>query len=132
MKNSRKPTLAELAASGVGDLSLMGKDAGIVMPRQSGDLPALAYIPPPQSESQMPPGEGQRSRSSSKANGTSPYATPWRVRTNSTTTILVDLRISDCVQDPRFVCAICQDSYFEGGFCERVVPTVDPSQASRS
>ncbi|CAG8978010.1 hypothetical protein HYALB_00000680 [Hymenoscyphus albidus] len=53
---------------------IMGKDSGIGMPRQSEDLPALAYIPPPPSESM--PGDGQRSRSNSKASGASPYATP--------------------------------------------------------
>lgn len=64
---------------------MMGKDSGIGMPRQSEDLPALAYIPPPQTESPMLPGEGQRSRSNSKANGTSPYATPIQVNSQQYT-----------------------------------------------
>lgn len=49
---------------------LTAKDSGIGMPRQSDDLPALAYVPPPQP---MLP-EEHRSRSNSRANGASPYA----------------------------------------------------------
>jgi p21-activated kinase 1 len=52
-----------------------GKDSGIGMQRQSEDLPALAYIPPSQDSTSMLP-EEHRSRSNSRANGTSPYASP--------------------------------------------------------
>jgi p21-activated kinase 1 len=56
----------------------MGKDSGISMPHQSDDLPALAYVPPSQPShpdlSPMLP-EEHRSRSNSRANGASPYAT---------------------------------------------------------
>lgn len=55
-----------------------GKDSGIGMPRQSEDLPALAYIPPSQDSSPMLP-EEHRSRSNSRVNGTSPYASPIQV-----------------------------------------------------
>lgn len=54
---------------------LMAKDSGISMPRQSDDLPAKAYVPPPAEASPMLP-EEHRSRSNSRANGTSPYAPP--------------------------------------------------------
>lgn len=54
-----------------------GKDSGIGM-RQSDDLPALAYVPPAQEAVPMLP-EEHRSRSNSRANGTSPYATPVQV-----------------------------------------------------
>ncbi|KUJ12447.1 Pkinase-domain-containing protein [Mollisia scopiformis] len=51
-----------------------GKDSGIDMPRQSEDLPALAYIPPQQDTAGMLP-EEHRSRSNSRANGVSgPYS----------------------------------------------------------
>ncbi|CZS94815.1 probable STE20-ser/thr protein kinase of the pheromone pathway [Rhynchosporium agropyri] len=49
----------------------LGKDSGIGMPRQSEDLPALAYVPP--DSSPMLP-EEHRSRSNSRANGTSQHA----------------------------------------------------------
>ncbi|KAG9238899.1 BcSTE20, mitogen-activated protein kinase [Amylocarpus encephaloides] len=52
----------------------MGKDSGISMPRQSEDLPALAYIPPPEPSPMLP--EDHRTRSNSRANGSPPYATP--------------------------------------------------------
>ncbi|TVY81676.1 Serine/threonine-protein kinase MST20 [Lachnellula suecica] len=55
---------------------IMGKDSGISMPRQSEDLPALAYIPP--EVSPMLP-EEHRSRSNSRTNGASTYATPVQV-----------------------------------------------------
>ncbi|RDW75228.1 putative STE20 [Coleophoma cylindrospora] len=48
---------------------LAAKDSGIGMPRQSDDLPALAYVPP--SQPMLP--EEHRSRSNSRANGSSPY-----------------------------------------------------------
>ncbi|TAQ87087.1 hypothetical protein B7494_g4588 [Chlorociboria aeruginascens] len=51
-----------------------GPDSGISMPRKSDDLPALAYIPPPDAPTLLP--EEHRSRSNSRANGTSPYTTP--------------------------------------------------------
>ncbi|KAH6679658.1 BcSTE20, mitogen-activated protein kinase [Halenospora varia] len=50
---------------------MMGKDSGISMPRQSEDLPALAYVPP--EPSPMLP-EEHRSRSNSRVNGSLPYA----------------------------------------------------------
>ena len=54
---------------------MTGKDSGISMPqRQSEDLPALAYIPPPEPSPMLP--EEHRSRSNSRANGNPPYATP--------------------------------------------------------
>jgi p21-activated kinase 1 len=56
---------------------MMGKDSGVELPRQSDDLPALAYQPPPQAmqpvTSPMLP-EEHRSRSNSRTNGASPYA----------------------------------------------------------
>jgi len=57
---------------------MMGKDSGISMPRQSEDLPALAYVPPQSDASPMLP-EEHRSRSNSRTNGASPYATPVQV-----------------------------------------------------
>jgi len=54
-----------------------GKDSGIGM-RQSDDLPALAYIPPSQDSSVVLP-EEHLSRSNSRANGTSPFASPVQV-----------------------------------------------------
>lgn len=57
---------------------MMGKDSGISMPRQSEDLPALAYVPPQSEASPMLP-EEHRSRSNSRANGASPYGTPVQV-----------------------------------------------------
>ena len=51
-----------------------GKDSGIGMPRQSEDLPALAYVPPPQHDSSPMLPEEHRSRSNSRANGVPPYA----------------------------------------------------------
>jgi p21-activated kinase 1 len=48
------------------------------MPRQSEDLPALAYVPPTQGSPMLP--EEHRSRSNSRANGTSPYASPVQVQ----------------------------------------------------
>lgn len=49
------------------------KDSGYDMPRQSEDLPALAYKPPVQETFMLP--EEHRSRSNSRANGgSSPYA----------------------------------------------------------
>lgn len=62
---------------------MMGKDSGISMPRQSEDLPALAYVPPQSDASAMLP-EEHRSRSNSRANGTSPYATPTQVNSPQT------------------------------------------------
>lgn len=56
-----------------------GKDSGIGMPRQSEDLPALAYVPPSQSDSSPMLPEEHRSRSNSRANGVSPYASPVQV-----------------------------------------------------
>jgi len=56
---------------------IMGKDSGIGISRQSDDLPALAYKPPQSESSPMLP-EEHRSRSNSKANGSSPY-TPIQV-----------------------------------------------------
>ena len=54
---------------------MMGKDSGISMPqRQSEDLPALAYIPPPEQSPMLP--EEHRSRSDSRSNGNAPYQTP--------------------------------------------------------
>jgi p21-activated kinase 1 len=59
----------------------MGKDSGIGMPRQSEDLPALAYIPPPSQPDTSPMlPEEHRSRSNSRANGVSPYASPAQVQ----------------------------------------------------
>ncbi len=55
-----------------------GKDSGIGMPRQSEDLPAIAYVPPQADASSMPT-EEYLSRSNSRANGVSPYATPVQV-----------------------------------------------------
>ncbi|PBP20942.1 putative Serine/threonine-protein kinase MST20 [Diplocarpon rosae] len=52
-----------------------GKDSGIGMPRTE-DLPALAYVPP--DSSPMLP-EEHRSRSSSRANGVSPFSSPIQV-----------------------------------------------------
>jgi p21-activated kinase 1 len=60
---------------------MLGKDSGIGMPRQSDDLPALAYIPPqsqPDSSPMLP--EEHRSRSNSRSNGASPYASPVQVQ----------------------------------------------------
>jgi len=57
----------------------MGKDSGIGMPRQSEDLPALAYVPPSQPDSSPMLPEEHRSRSNSRANGPSPYASPVQV-----------------------------------------------------
>ncbi|KAF4637198.1 hypothetical protein G7Y89_g868 [Cudoniella acicularis] len=54
----------------------MGKDSGISMPRQSEDLPALAYVPPAQPEPSPMLPEEHRSRSNSRTNGSSPYAGP--------------------------------------------------------
>lgn len=51
----------------------VAKDSGIGMPRKSDDLPAMAYVPPPQ-EAMLP--EEHRSRTNSRSNGTSPYAAP--------------------------------------------------------
>ncbi len=52
-----------------------GKDSGIGMPRQSEDLPALAYVPPAQPDTATMLPEEHRSRSNSRANGVpSPYA----------------------------------------------------------
>ncbi|TVY91277.1 Serine/threonine-protein kinase [Lachnellula willkommii] len=62
---------------------MMGKDSGISMPRQSEDLPALAYVPPQSDASPMLP-EEHRSRSNSRANGTSPYGTPTQVNSPQT------------------------------------------------
>jgi p21-activated kinase 1 len=56
----------------------ISKDSGIALPRQSDDLPAIAYIPPqqsPQLDISMLP-EEHRSRSNSRTNGVSPYAQP--------------------------------------------------------
>lgn len=47
----------------------MGKDSGISMPRQSEDLPALAYVPPSQSDTSPMLPEEHRSRSNSRTNG---------------------------------------------------------------
>jgi p21-activated kinase 1 len=58
---------------------MMGKDSGIGMPRQSEDLPALAYVPPTQPDSSTMLPEEHRSRSNSRTNGISPYATPVQV-----------------------------------------------------
>lgn len=55
----------------------MGKDSGIGMARQSEDLPALTYVPPADSTPMLP--EEHRSRSNSKANGSSPHSTPVQV-----------------------------------------------------
>lgn len=56
---------------------LLGKDSATGLPRKSDDLPALAYVPPPQPTqsdlSSMLP-EEHRSRSNSRTNGVSPYA----------------------------------------------------------
>jgi p21-activated kinase 1 len=52
-----------------------GKDSGIGMSRPSEDLPALAYVPPAQPDVSPILPEGHRSRSNSRANGVSPYAT---------------------------------------------------------
>jgi p21-activated kinase 1 len=57
---------------------VMGKDSGIGMPRQSDDLPALAYVPPQPDTSPILP-EEHRSRSNSKSNGASPYPAPIQV-----------------------------------------------------
>ncbi|KAL2069499.1 hypothetical protein VTL71DRAFT_14178 [Oculimacula yallundae] len=54
----------------------LAKDSGIGMPRQSEDLPALAYVPP--DSSPMLP-EEHRSRSNSRVNSNSPYSTPLQV-----------------------------------------------------
>jgi p21-activated kinase 1 len=51
-----------------------GQDSGIALPRQSDDLPALAYVPPPHPESSQMLPEEHRSRSNSRTNGVSPYA----------------------------------------------------------
>ncbi|EDN99594.1 conserved hypothetical protein [Sclerotinia sclerotiorum 1980 UF-70] len=58
--------------------SAAGKDSGIGMTRQSDDLPALAYVPPTVQDNgpMLPEEHRSRSRSNSKVNGTSPYATP--------------------------------------------------------
>lgn len=55
-----------------------GKDSGIGMPRQSEDLPALAYVPPQQDSTPMLP-EEHRSRSNSRVNGAPPYVSPVQV-----------------------------------------------------
>jgi p21-activated kinase 1 len=55
---------------------VMSKDSGIALPRQSDDLPPVAYIPPQQAtqpEVSILP-EEHRSRSNSRTNGVSPYA----------------------------------------------------------
>lgn len=57
---------------------ILGKDSGISMPRQSDDLPALAYVPPSADTSPMLP-EEHRSRSNSRTNGVPPYSTPVQV-----------------------------------------------------
>ncbi|KAG0646031.1 Serine threonine-kinase MST20 [Hyphodiscus hymeniophilus] len=54
----------------------VAKDSGIGMPRQSDDLPALAYVPPQQQDNGPMLPEEHRSRSNSRVNGVSPYATP--------------------------------------------------------
>ena len=54
--------------------SMPGKDSGIGLSRPGEDLPALAYVPPSAESSPMLP-EELRSRSNSRANGVSPYAT---------------------------------------------------------
>jgi p21-activated kinase 1 len=54
---------------------MAGKDSGIGMPHQSEDLPAMTYVPPQSDASPMLP-EEHRSRSNSRANGSSPYAAP--------------------------------------------------------
>jgi p21-activated kinase 1 len=51
------------------------KDSGISFPqRQSEDLPALAYVPPPEPSPMLP--EEHRSRSESRSNGNAPYQAP--------------------------------------------------------
>lgn len=50
------------------------KDSAIGLPRQSDDLPALAYVPPPQSNNSTVLPEGHRSRSNSGTNSNSAYA----------------------------------------------------------
>jgi p21-activated kinase 1 len=55
---------------------LSAKDSGIGLPRKGEDLPAIAYVPPMhQDHTPMLP-EEHRSRSNSRANGSSPYAQP--------------------------------------------------------
>lgn len=59
-----------------------GEDSGIGMQRQSDDLPAMAYVPPPaEVVSPMLPEEHRehRSSSNSRATGPSPYATPAQI-----------------------------------------------------
>ena len=55
-----------------------GKDSGVGLPRQSEDLPALAYVPPPQDSTPMLP-EEHRSRSNSNASGAIQYGSPVQV-----------------------------------------------------
>lgn len=52
-----------------------GKDSGVGLPRQSEELPAIAYVPPQVTTSPMLP-EEHRKRSNSKTNGASPYQSP--------------------------------------------------------
>lgn len=49
-----------------------GKDSGVGLPRQSEELPAIAYVPPQVNTSPMLP-EEHRTRSNSRTNGTTPY-----------------------------------------------------------
>ncbi|KAI9736535.1 MAG: signal transducing kinase of the PAK [Claussenomyces sp. TS43310] len=49
-----------------------GQDFGVALPRQSDDLPALAYHPPQPPETTPPLYDGPRSRSNSRAKDTSP------------------------------------------------------------
>ncbi|EKD13922.1 uncharacterized protein L3040_005467 [Drepanopeziza brunnea f. sp. 'multigermtubi'] len=60
----------------------LGKDSGIGMSRKSEDLPALTYVPPPESSPMLP--EEHRSRSNSKANGASPHAASTQVASPQT------------------------------------------------
>lgn len=50
-----------------------GKDSGVGLPRQSQELPAVAYVPP-QASPMLP--EEHRTRSNSKTNGASSYQSP--------------------------------------------------------
>ncbi|KAF8858037.1 Pkinase-domain-containing protein [Acephala macrosclerotiorum] len=59
------------------------KDSGIGMPRQSEDLPALAYVPPTQQDTSTMLPEELRSRSNSRVNGMSATYAPSQVQVSS-------------------------------------------------
>lgn len=56
---------------------MVPKDAGLGLPRQGEDLPAIAYVPPQDNAPMLPEEHREhRSRSNSRTNGASPYAQP--------------------------------------------------------